>query len=200
MYREIAPNAFYSGSIDYTSANPWGELKEERVARIHDPLGGGKGLIEWDLESGTHTFHRIAVTRPLVDLPRIDATTMTAADVDAALQEAVTRASVPIDERIARLVVTDIPRNVIRQLDQKAIRELKRRALHFHLDLRRPEVVRKTASGAPGRRPSLAEVLREKLGSRQIAAGISRDEFVTLGLEYLHRADLRESAAAGAAE
>ena len=30
VYREIAPNAFYSGSIEYTSPNVWGELVEER--------------------------------------------------------------------------------------------------------------------------------------------------------------------------
>src|SRR3954465_6974651 len=32
VYRQIEANAFYSGSIDYTSANTWGELYEERVA------------------------------------------------------------------------------------------------------------------------------------------------------------------------
>ena len=33
VYREIAPNAFYCGSIDYTSVNTWGELYEERDGR-----------------------------------------------------------------------------------------------------------------------------------------------------------------------
>jgi hypothetical protein len=32
VYREVAPNAYYSGSIDYTSFNAWGELREEREA------------------------------------------------------------------------------------------------------------------------------------------------------------------------
>ena len=44
VYREIAPNAYYSGSIDYTSANTWGELYEQRVSGIP-----GKGFIERDL-------------------------------------------------------------------------------------------------------------------------------------------------------
>ncbi|HEY7878941.1 MAG TPA: DNA repair exonuclease, partial [Gemmatimonadaceae bacterium] len=34
VYRRMAPNAYYSGSIDYTSANAWGELTEERSARL----------------------------------------------------------------------------------------------------------------------------------------------------------------------
>src|SRR5919112_918323 len=32
VYRKVAPNAYYSGSIDYTSANAWGELVEEHSA------------------------------------------------------------------------------------------------------------------------------------------------------------------------
>ena len=34
VYREIAPNAYYSGSIDYTSANAWGELVRGARARL----------------------------------------------------------------------------------------------------------------------------------------------------------------------
>lgn len=41
VYRSVAPNAFYSGSLDYTSTNPWGELAEERDSGI-----GAKGIIE----------------------------------------------------------------------------------------------------------------------------------------------------------
>src|SRR5215208_7128814 len=41
VYREIAANVFYSGSIDYTSANTWGELYEQRIAGVT-----GKGFIE----------------------------------------------------------------------------------------------------------------------------------------------------------
>src|SRR5919206_67341 len=40
VYREVEPNAYYSGSVDYTSANAWGELVEERQARVP-----GKGII-----------------------------------------------------------------------------------------------------------------------------------------------------------
>jgi len=41
VHREVAPNAYYSGSIDYTSANPWGEIHEERAAGLYDPVRGG---------------------------------------------------------------------------------------------------------------------------------------------------------------
>ena len=68
VHREVAPNAYYSGSIDYTSANPWGELAEEHVAGLP-----GKGFIEFDLETGTHTFHPLPPSRVLVDLPSFSA-------------------------------------------------------------------------------------------------------------------------------
>jgi DNA repair protein SbcD/Mre11 len=197
VHREVAPNAYYAGSIDYTSANPWGEIHEEREAGIYDPVKGGKGIIEWDIESATHTFHPLAVARPLVDLPRLDGNGLTAAELDAAIRDRVDSARVVIDDHVVRLVVTDVPRHVARQMDPKAVRDIKRRALHFNLDIRRPELVRRTASGAPGRRPSLPEVLKEKLESRPLSAEIDRDAFVNLGLEYLNQADAIATASVG---
>jgi DNA repair exonuclease SbcCD nuclease subunit len=194
VHREVAPNAYYAGSIDYTSANPWGEMKEERAAGIFEPVRGGKGIIEWDLDTATHKFHPLSVARPLIDLPRIDGSGMAAEELDAAMQGFVGSSPIPIDDNVVRLVVTNVSRHVARQMDPKAVRDIKRRALHFNLDVRRPEVIRRTASGAPGRRPSLSEVLREKLESRPLSSEIDRSAFVALGLEYLSRADALVSA------
>lgn len=194
VHREVAPNAYYSGSIDYTSANPWGEIHEERAAGLHDPVRGGKGIIEWDLETATHTFHPLTVSRPLVDLPRLDGTSMTARELDEAIRERVDNSRVPIDDNVARLVITNVSRHVARQMDPKAVRDVKRRALHFNLDVRRPELVLRSASGAPGRRPSLPEILRDKLESRPISAEIDRAAFVSLGMEYLTMADAAATA------
>ena len=33
VYREVEPNAYYSGSIDYTSFGAWVELRDEAEAR-----------------------------------------------------------------------------------------------------------------------------------------------------------------------
>ena len=72
-----------------------------------------------------------------------------------------------IDEKIVRLVVRDVPRHILRDLDHKALRDYKRKALHFHLDTRRPEIVRpEKGQAAPGRRASLADTVRDKLRSR----------------------------------
>ena len=199
VHREVAPNAYYAGSIDYTSANPWGEIREEREAGLYDPVRGGKGIIEWDLDTAVHTFHPLAVARPLIDLPRVDGQNMSAEELDAAVRDRVDGSRIPIDEHVVRLVVTDVPRHVARQMDPRAVRDIKRRALHFNLDIRRPDVVRRSSSGAPGRRPSLTEVLKEKLENRPLSGEIDRAAFVALGLEYLGRADAAAVAAVGEA-
>jgi exonuclease SbcD len=177
VYRQVAPNAYYSGSLDYTSANPWGELVEERAAGI-----AGKGIIEHDLVSGTHRFHTVPPSRVLVDLPPVSARGLPAPDVDDACPGG-------IDDKVVRLVLRDVPRHVTRELNHKAIREYRRRALHFFIDPRKPEIIRTHGQGAPGRRPSLADVLREKLTARAIEADIDREQLVALGLHYLSLAE-----------
>ncbi len=188
VYKKIAPHVFYSGSLDYTTTNPWGELAEERAAKLP-----GKGMIEHDLVSGKQTFHPLPVSRPFLDLPPIEGRGMSAADIDAAIQSAVARVSGGIDGKVVRLVARDVPRHIARELNHKAVRDLQRRALHFHLDTRRPEVVRRNvASGAPGRRPSLPELLRERLRARVVPADVDRDQLVALGLQYLEAAEMAE--------
>lgn len=184
VYRELAPNAYYSGAIEYTSSNVWGELQEERAARLP-----GKGLIEYDLVAGRCTFHALRPARLLVDLPVISARGLAAADVDAAIREHVDGIPGGVDDRVVRQVVRDLPRHVARELDHRQLREYKRRAVHFHLDTRRPELVRRAASGSPGRRPSLADTVRDKLWSRVLPPDVDRDALVELGLRYLREAD-----------
>jgi hypothetical protein len=198
VFREIAPNAYYSGSIEYTSANVWGELAEERGAKLP-----GKGMIEYDLETRKRRFHFLPASRPLVDLPVISARGMSASDLDAAILAGTQRVSGGIDDKVVRQVVRDVPRHVARELDHKVLRELKRRALHYQLDTRRPEIIRSQASGGPGRRPSLADTVRDHLQRRVMPGDIDRDRLVALGLDYLREAETLEATAtvaAGAAE
>jgi exonuclease SbcD len=189
VYKKVAEQVYYSGSLEYTSTNPWGELAEERAAKLP-----GKGMIERDLATGKQTFHPLPASRPVLDLPPIEGRGMSASDVDAAIQSAVARVAGGIDGAIVRLVARNVPRHIARELDHKALRELQRRALHFHLDTRRPEMVRRQGAGAPGRRPSLAETLRDALRSRAVATGIEREALVALGMRYLDEAEMAEPA------
>ncbi len=186
VYREVAPRAFYSGSIDYTSSNPWGELREEREQGVP-----GKGFIEHHLTTGAHRFHPVRPSRPLLDLEPIDASGMGAADVDAALRARVETAPGGIDERVVRASVRNIPRHVVRELDHASLREYRKRAMNFHLDTRRPEplVPRRAGGGAPGRRATLPEMLAERLQERALPVGMEREHLVTLGMRYLQQAE-----------
>lgn len=192
VYRQVAPNAFYCGSLEYTSANPWGELTEERAAKLP-----GKGFLEFDLGTGKRTFHPIKIARPLIDLPRIEGRAMAASDIDAAIKANVGRVAGGIEDKIVRQVVQDVPRHVAREIDHKLLRELKKRALHFHLDTRRPELLRpRVGQGASGRRPSLMETVRDKLLGRPLPADIERERLVERGLFYLAEAEQRETTVA----
>jgi DNA repair exonuclease SbcCD nuclease subunit len=193
VHREIAPNAFYAGSLDYTSANPWGELVEERDAGLP-----GKGFIEFDLETGEHRFHYVEPSRTLIDVPAISGRGLSAAELDAEIRAGLERCEGGIDGKIVRIVVRDVMRHVVRDLDHSALRDYKRRALHFHLDTRRPEVIRLSATGAPGRRATLPEMVQSYLGRRQIEGDLDRDALVQLGLHYLREADAAEHASAPA--
>ena len=185
VYCKVGPNAYYSGSLDYTSTNAWGELAEEKAARLP-----GKGMIERDLSTGKQTFHPLAVSRKIVDLPPINARGMSAVDLDAGIAASVGKCPDGIDGKVVRLVVKDVPRHVAREIDHQKLREYQRQALHFVLDTRRPDVVRPStaASGAPGRRPSLSDTLREALRSRVLTSDIDRDRLVELGAHYLREA------------
>ncbi|MCE2899817.1 MAG: exonuclease SbcCD subunit D [Gemmatimonas sp.] len=186
VYRQVAPGAFYSGSIDYTSSNPWGELREEREQRVP-----GKGFIEHDLVTGAHRFHPVAPSRPLLDLEPIDASGMSAADLDGAIRARVDSAAGGIDERVVRVTVRNVARHVVRALDHAALREYRKRAMHFHLDTRRPEPLARGQGGGSGasRRATLPEIVAERLRERALPAGVDRDQLVALGLRYLQQAE-----------
>src|SRR5262249_11380964 len=84
VHRQGDDNAYYAGSMEYTSVNAWGELYEERISGLQ-----GKSFIERDLETGRHTVHAISTSRALVDLPPVLARDLVPADVDAQIRQAV---------------------------------------------------------------------------------------------------------------
>ena len=191
VYREVEPNAYYSGSIDYTSFGMWAELRDEAADGVP-----GKGLVERDLDSGAHRFHPIGRSRDILQLPTLGGAGKNAAELDAAVRALVESVPGGIGDKVVRVVADDVPRHVAREMDHKALREYKRRALPFQFEARRPEPSRTSASGGPGRRPSLTDVVREKLTARPLPPGLEREAFVALGLDYLARADAAEAASA----
>lgn len=184
--RQVGPNAWYCGSLEYVSPNPWGELGDaQRV--------GGKGYLVVTLPAGRVEFRPIPPARRCVDLPPIGGRELDPKALDAAIAERVREADPPIDDAVVRLVVRAVPRHVARDLDHAALRLYRSRALHFHLDLRRPERQRTVGVGAPGRRQALPEVLAEYLRGRSLEPDLDREAFVGLGLELLAAVDRAEA-------
>jgi hypothetical protein len=187
----VAENAWYSGALEYVSPNPWGELRDEAKAGRQ----GQKGWLSVELgDAPTVEFRPIQLARTLIDLPPIHAAGMGAEEVSATVRAHVEGAGAPIDDQVVRQVVFDVPRPIARELDHALIREYKTRALHFHLDLRRPERQREVGVGAPGTRQTLTDLLADYLGRRPLDAEVGRDRLVALGRQYMDQVEqaLRE--------
>lgn len=192
VHRRVAEHAYYSGATDYTSLNVWGDRADEEELGLR-----GKGLIEYDLESRELTFHELTPSRAFVRLPDIAGRNRSVAELDAEIRRAVERWRGGIDDKVVRLVLRDVPRHVARELDHKVLRDYKRRALHFQLDVRREDTTARVGQGAPGRRQSVVDVVREQLTQREIPADLDRDRLVALGLQYLAEAESLTVADAG---
>ena len=184
VHQQMADRAWYSGSIEYSSTNIWGEVDDQIEKGVP-----GKGFVVHDIETGSHKFVQIPLARRVVDLQAIQGAGLTASELSDAIASRVDSYEGGIDDLVVRLVVWDVPRHILRDLDHRKIREYKRRALHFLLDARRPQPVRIDASGAPGRRASLTDTVRLMLEKRDITPGIDRKALVDLGLHYLTEAD-----------
>lgn len=173
---DLAPNMWYAGALERTSTNIWMEE-------------GEKGFLLYDTETRAATFHPVE-TRAMVDLPRQSARGRTAAEVDEAIRAAVEGLEGGIKGKMVRLVVTDVPRALVRELSHKRIRDWKAEALHFHLDVRPPEVRRRAGSGAPLRRQTLKEQVASFLDRWPVETpGLDRARLVALGERYVDRAE-----------
>lgn len=175
---ELAPNMWYAGGVERTSTNIWMEAE------------GPKGFLAYDTGLRRAEFHAVA-TRAVVDLARLSAKGLASAEVDERIRAAVEGVPGGIAGKIVRLVVADIPRAQVRELNHKRIREWKAEALHFHLDARPPEIRRRAASGAPVRRQTLQEQVASYLGKHwQLSSEtLERARLVELGTAYVDRTE-----------
>ncbi len=176
VQHEIAPNAWYSGSLEYVGANLWGELVDEAERGIR-----GKGWLLADLERGTVRREPVEASRPIIDVDPVHGEGLGAEAIDKLIAERLRAIPGGVADRIVRLRVYDVPRHIARELDHAAIRGYKSEALHLHLDIRRPELHRTVGMGAPGRRQTLPELVHDYLSRRPLPAELDREAFVRLG-------------------
>jgi DNA repair exonuclease SbcCD nuclease subunit len=177
----LAPNMWYSGSLERTATNIWIETSP-------------KGFVTYDTDEGHATFHAVP-TRPIVDLARISARTdddafLAPDELDARIRKAVDGVPGGIDSKLVRLILEDVPRELYRELDHKRLREYRARALHFHLDVRRPHRRRLATPDIVPRRVSLEEEAEAFLVREWQPSGrdIQRTRLVSLARQYLAEA------------
>ncbi len=176
---QLAPNMWYAGAIERTSTNIWIETAP-------------KGFVTWDTQRGSATFHPLA-TRPIVELSRFSAWDaaharfLEPADVVARIRERIERVSGGIEGRIVRLIIDDVPRDLFRELDHRRLREYRARALHFHLDVRRPARRPATSDGRGHTPRPLDEEAADFLNRvwQPSSGDIDRERLLELAQQYL---------------
>ncbi len=180
---EVAHKVWYSGSLEYTSHNIWGEWREERRR------GLSKGFLLADLEAGTVDRVNVPPPRRIMDLEWLDASDMSAADLDAAINARLAEIQGGLADAVVRLVVKNVPSALAHALNHEALRPWRAAALHLHLDLRRPEPSRAVGLGAPGTHLPLPALVADYLGRRPLDADLDRARLVALGREYLEEVE-----------
>jgi DNA repair exonuclease SbcCD nuclease subunit len=180
--RAVTSNAWYSGSLDYVSTNPWGELVDEEA----EGRRGEKGWLWVELGDNLRVhFQPVALERRVLDLEPIYGDGLGARELDLLISERVAQVPSGVTDDVVRQLVFDVPRPVVRDLDHKRIREIKADALHYHLDIRRPTASRTVGVGAPGKQQTLTELVEEYLGRRPLSDDVDRGELLQLGLKYM---------------
>jgi DNA repair exonuclease SbcCD nuclease subunit len=174
MHEKLADNAYYAGSLEYTSFNIWQETDR------------AKGFVEFDLDArqlvGFHKTH----PREVVDLRVVDADGLSAAELNGLIQLRVEGIKGAHADKIVRLVVENAPRAILADLDYRAIRQIRSEALHFDLHFRPPSKAgAPRAEGDSATPRPLEEEWREFAGAYDVPGGVGKGELVTKGLEYL---------------
>lgn len=189
----LAPNMYYAGAVERTSLNIWAEADNVRALSEDTwrEAAWGKGFIEYDLDTDRAEFHKLESPRAVIDLEPILDGDRSPAELDAAIESALSEVPGGIDEKIVRLRIFNVPRGAYRELDHRRIREYRTRALHFQLEARPPEVVRREGAGAPGRRLTLREELTSFIEHRwrPESGNVDREALIALGLRYLQQAE-----------
>jgi DNA repair exonuclease SbcCD nuclease subunit len=184
---QVGPQMWYSGSIEYTSTDPWGELRKQNELGVP---GKGYLLVE---PPCAPVFRPIGPTRRFVDLPPIEGTDKSAAELDAEIASRV--AEIDIDGAAVRLLVREVRKDVRRGLNYRQLNEWKGRALNFQLDLRRCEAEASTPATRAALHRRLDEMVEAFLRGRPMPPDLGeqhREAFVQLGLGYLQQAAEQE--------
>jgi exonuclease SbcD len=181
LHRVVGRQAVYSGAIEHTSTNIWGEAREL------------KGFLEVSLPSGKRTFHPLTSPREVLVIEPIDGVGLEPQDLMAAIADRIDRVPGGLDGKIARLSLTNISRESYKNLDHKALRTLRAKALHITLDITFVSTTGDLqAMGKPGK-----GLLRDQLvdfSKSWEAPGITKQELAEMLERYLAKVEASHEA------
>lgn len=126
-HQQVAPNAWYSGAIEFTASDAWREC------------GQPHGWLLADTDAATVELQPVP-TRSHIDLPRVSAMDLTGAALTEQIMAGL--AQVQVEGAVVRQVVTDCLIGTESAMDKRAIAQAAAGAIAFRLDVRRPTVVR----------------------------------------------------------
>jgi DNA repair exonuclease SbcCD nuclease subunit len=123
VHRVVGRQAVYSGALEHTSANIWGEAREL------------KGFLEVSLPSGKRTFHALTSPREVVVLEPVDGAGLEPQVLMERITERIEEVAGGLEGKIVRLSLLNISRESYKNLDHKMLRQIRSRALHLTLDI-----------------------------------------------------------------
>lgn len=181
VHRAVGLNAAYSGSIEHTSTNIWGEAPEL------------KGFLEVSLPAAKRTFHPLTSPREVVVLPSIDASGMEPDDLTRQIVERGESVAGGLDGKIVRLSIHNVSRETYRNLDHKELRALRAKALNLTLDITfsafRPDV---QALQQPGKGLLKDQLIEFSKGWD--VPGVSQEELSEVLSGYLAKVEAKHEA------
>ncbi len=167
-HKKVRPKTYYSGSMERLG---FGEI------------GQRKGIVEIDLDTSKLTFHELE-TRDMIDLPPIDATGLASSEI---LKEArTTTSSVAIEDRIVRLVISNVAAEAYRSLDSSAIRRMGSQALHFELRVDASESDKASASTSDTQIGLLGDEFRKYVAGLDLPDS-KKSRLMEMGIPYLEK-------------
>jgi len=177
IHQTFGRNICYAGSTDFTSTNIWEEASRP------------KGWVWFDSDVGQLEFVKVD-TRPVLDLPPIDANDLTAEQLGAKLLENATWKDEELP--IVRQRVLSLHPETRRDFPLSVIRDLQARALYYRPDLRAPASI--PAGGQrEGQAASLESCWQTHIDASPFAASIDKGKLKQLGLDLLQEVAEREA-------
>jgi DNA repair exonuclease SbcCD nuclease subunit len=176
-FTELEKNIYYSGAIERTSTNIWQEAK--------DP----KGFIEYNLAEKQVKFHALERPRKVYDTTRINAESLTAEEINLKIEEEVAKIK-DFETSIVRVTIENIDPLAVRNLNYQKIREYRKKAVHFMLNLIKKDqnLTFEEGETCVSRRKNLQEALEEELNGFELAQGLNLEKFGSLAKEYFKAA------------